>query len=275
MTTLLCPVRACGAPLAWEDRAARCPRGHSFDRARSGYVNLLQPQDRRARAPGDSRSAAQARRRSVDLGAAASLLEAIAAEAARLRLTPGAAVLDAGCGEGTLLARLAERLGLEAWGVDLSAAALELAARRHPGPRYIVANADRRLPFADGSFALVLSIESRKNGPEFRRLLSPGGRLLCAVAGPDDLAEVRALLFGRVLAKDRGARAAELLAGDFALEDTVDVRATLRLPRAAILDLLAGSYRAARHRERERLAALPDEMDVTTSARLLCFQPRP
>ena len=29
-----------------------CPRGHAFDVARSGYVNLLQPQDRRS--PGQS-----------------------------------------------------------------------------------------------------------------------------------------------------------------------------------------------------------------------------
>lgn len=42
---LLCPVRGCGAPLARSGRALACLRGHGFDLARSGYTNLLQPQD--------------------------------------------------------------------------------------------------------------------------------------------------------------------------------------------------------------------------------------
>ena len=37
-----------------------CPRGHSFDVARSGYINLLQPQERRSRNPGDSADAVAA-----------------------------------------------------------------------------------------------------------------------------------------------------------------------------------------------------------------------
>jgi hypothetical protein len=34
-------------------------RGHSFDIARSGYINLLQPQERRARRPGDATDAVE------------------------------------------------------------------------------------------------------------------------------------------------------------------------------------------------------------------------
>src|ERR1051325_12167772 len=37
--TLLCPVRECGAPLTSADGCLRCPRRHTFDVARSGYVN--------------------------------------------------------------------------------------------------------------------------------------------------------------------------------------------------------------------------------------------
>ena len=44
---LACSVRGCGRPLEKNDRALVCARGHSYDIARSGYVNLLQPQDRR------------------------------------------------------------------------------------------------------------------------------------------------------------------------------------------------------------------------------------
>jgi 23S rRNA (guanine(745)-N(1))-methyltransferase RlmA-like protein len=40
---LICPVRGCHLPLMRQERRLLCERGHSFDVARSGYINLLQP----------------------------------------------------------------------------------------------------------------------------------------------------------------------------------------------------------------------------------------
>ena len=48
---LLCPVRDCHLALVREGQRVLCARGHSFDVARSGYINLLQPQERRSRQP--------------------------------------------------------------------------------------------------------------------------------------------------------------------------------------------------------------------------------
>src|ERR1017187_10884104 len=64
---LLCTVRNCHMELVREERRLHCPRGHSFDVARSGYINLLQPQERRSKEPGDT---AIARRMRVDRGPA-------------------------------------------------------------------------------------------------------------------------------------------------------------------------------------------------------------
>src|SRR5205823_563284 len=50
---LLCTVRGCREPLRRDDRRYVCARGHSFDLAKSGYLNLLQAQDRRSASPGD------------------------------------------------------------------------------------------------------------------------------------------------------------------------------------------------------------------------------
>src|SRR5271165_6885622 len=98
--TLLCPVRGCHLPLDRAERRRFCARGHSFDIARSGYTNLLQPQDRRSKRPGDTVEAVTARRRLHDRGVTAPLYRAIAQMAA-----PGVddAVLDAGCGDGFYL----------------------------------------------------------------------------------------------------------------------------------------------------------------------------
>src|SRR5579872_5974028 len=75
---LVCPVRDCRLPLSREERRVFCARGHSFDLARSGYINLLQPQDRRSRKPGDSAAAVAGRRRLHDRGVTQPLLDAIA-----------------------------------------------------------------------------------------------------------------------------------------------------------------------------------------------------
>src|SRR5438046_7759433 len=106
--TLLCTVRDCRAPLRLEAHRAVCPRGHSFDVARSGYINLLQPQDRRSRQPGDTAAAVAGRRRLHDSGVTAPLLDAIAKI---IDASGGDVVLDAGCGDGFYLGALARRTG--------------------------------------------------------------------------------------------------------------------------------------------------------------------
>jgi len=75
---LLCPVRGCQLALAREEKRVVCPQGHSFDIARSGYLNLLQPQDRRSKNPGDTVAAVAARRRLHDRGVTEPLLCGIA-----------------------------------------------------------------------------------------------------------------------------------------------------------------------------------------------------
>src|ERR1043166_2163641 len=97
MVTLLCTVRDCRAPLVREATRVVCGRGHSFDVARSGYINLLQPQDRRAKNPGDSAEVVAARRRFLGR-------YAIPIDLSALRSPTSA--LDAGCGEGHHLGTL-------------------------------------------------------------------------------------------------------------------------------------------------------------------------
>jgi 23S rRNA (guanine745-N1)-methyltransferase len=261
LTTLICPVRDCGLPLERRGRALACPRGHAFDLARSGYANLLQPRDRRSKRPGDPLEAVEARRRLLDAGYGELLLRALLTE---IDLPAGAAVLDVGCGEGYYLGSLARERGFEAHGIDLSAAAVDLAARRYPQATWIVGNADRFLPWSAGSFDLVLSIDARLNPSEMRRVLKPEGRLLVAVPGPDDLAEIREAVLGEGLLKDRMERAASLLAGDFELEARQFVRGAAELGAAEIRDALTATYRGGRESRRERIAAL-SAMRVTLS----------
>src|SRR5437868_1906352 len=118
---LLCPVRDCHLALERTERRLVCPRGHSFDVARSGYINLLQPQERKSKQPGDTAAAVAARRRLHDLGVTTPLLRAIGEMVVR---SPSEIVLDAGCGDGFYLGTLAREIGFEAHGVDISTRAI-------------------------------------------------------------------------------------------------------------------------------------------------------
>lgn len=275
--TLLCPVRGCGTPLIREERAFRCPRGHSFDLARSGYCNLLQPQDRKSKNPGDPKEAVLARRRFLEAGhgdfLAAALLDTFDALFDALALPPRPAVLDVGCGEGFFLGTLAREREIEGSGVDLSMPAIDLAARRWPGVSWFVVNADRALPWADGSFDFILSLTARRPAAELRRVLKPEGRLLVTIPGEDDLIELREAVLGEGIRRDRVPGVIAELAGGFEIESHRPLCHRSRLEAEALRDLLASTYRGGRGSERQKVADL-DAMDVTSSFDLLVFRPR-
>ena len=273
MADLRCPVRGCGDRLSRRGSVWSCERGHAFDEARSGYLNLLQPQDRRSKHPGDSKLAAQARRRLADRGHEDWMRDEIVREfdAAPGSRNPGEpAVLDVGCGEGFVLGSLVGLRAVEAHGIDISVPAIESAAKRYPGVRWVVGNADRGLPWVDGSFDLVLSITARRNGPEMRRVLNASGRVLLAVPGPDDLTELREALLGQATERDRATSAIEELAPDLELLSRRVVRHKAKLTRSEIQDLLAATYRGGRPRETARASEIGD-LEVTMSREFLTF----
>jgi 23S rRNA (guanine745-N1)-methyltransferase len=226
MPSLLCTVEACHLPLTREKRRVVCPRGHAFDIARSGYINLLQPQQRRSRNPGDSAEAVAGRRRFVDRGHAEPLLAAI-----RGMIPDAREILDAGCGEGYYLGSLGRGCG-----VDISTAAIELAARRYPQCEWVVANADRFIPYAEASFDLVLSITGRMNADEFHRVIRDDGFLLVAVSAPDDLMELRGP------GRDRVDRTVETFR-DFELIKRERATTVVELNASEARDILTATYR--------------------------------
>ncbi len=254
---LVCPVRDCHRGLTRDQQHLFCPRGHSFDIARSGYINLLQPQDRRSKNPGDTVAAIAARRRLYDRGATAPLLDGIRAAIGDLASD---VVLDAGCGDGYYLGNLQREISFEAHGVDISVPAVEAAARRFPDCQWVVANADRFVPWPDASFSLVLSITGRMNPAEFRRVLRDDGRLLVALAAPDDLIELR----GK--GRDRVERTVAEFGGRFRPVDRGNISTTADLDAAAVEDVLVSIYRPLHSRPVEATR-------VTFSLDLLLFRP--
>lgn len=255
---LICPVRNCRLPLLPDERRLACANRHSFDRARSGYVNLLQPQERKSKNPGDTPEAVAARGRLHDRGVTGPLLQAIREFT---QVSHEDSVLDAGCGDGFYLGSLSRQTGCEAHGIDISIPAIESAARRYPESEWIVGNADRFVPWADESFSLLLSITARMNAPEFRRVLRKDGRMLVALPAPDDILELRGA------GRDRVDRTIETFASDFELTEQRRATTQADLDAAGIQDILHSIYRPLR-------AEAPGAMRVTFSLDLLLFRPR-
>jgi 23S rRNA (guanine745-N1)-methyltransferase len=224
-------------------------------------MNLLQPQERRSKNPGDTVAAVAARRRLHDRGVTEGLLNGIAETIAA---KSGDIVLDAGCGDGFYLGNLARRYGFDAHGVDISVPAVNAAARRYPpGERmeWMVANADRFLPYADRSFSILLSITSRMNAADFHRVLCRDGQMLVALPAPDDLIELRGT------GRERVERTSDTFSEDFTLIDQRRVTTVADLDASAVHDVLLSIYRPLR-------AQPASAMRVTFSLDLLLFRPR-
>lgn len=105
----------------------------------------------------------------------------------------GGPVGDLGCGPGRVTTYL-DKLGLDAFGIDLSPGMVAVARRAYPGLRFEVGSMTG-LDLADGSLAGALAWYSTVHTPphelpvlfaEFHRVLAPGGHLLLAFKAGDE-----------------------------------------------------------------------------------------
>jgi len=215
----VCPIDGTALALA-PGGALVCARGHNFDRAREGYYNLLVVQHKASRDPGDSKPMVAARRRVLDSGVYAPIAERVSDLVAGIvdRLPEGrdARVLDAGCGEGYYLARIAGRLGAgerhcHCAGIDISKWAVQAAAKRSDFCFWAVGT-NRHLPFAPQSLDVIVCMFGFPVWDSFAETLAPGGRVVLADPGPDHLIELRAIIYPQVRSADPAAEIPEAAA---------------------------------------------------------------
>lgn len=264
-----CPV--CGAGLDLDGRQARCPRRHSFDVARQGYLNLAG--SGRRRITGDTAEMVGARERFLARGHYAPIATTVAA-ALRVLAAPGMVVdLAGGTGYylGAALDVLPDRHGIA---VDCSVPALRRAARAHPRGAALGADVGGPLPLATGSAAAVLSVFGPRNPAEMRRLLAPGGLVVAVTPTGAHLRELIGPLGLLTVGPAKTRRLATDLAGLIPL-GTHPVSATLRLTPEEITDLVAMGP-SARHVPAgllaERVATLPAPVAVTCSVEVSTFR---
>jgi SAM-dependent methyltransferase len=103
-------------------------------------------------------------------------------------------VLEVGCGEGELAARIGRELGVEPVAIDQSERMVELSRERGVDARV---GDVQDLPFVDGSFDVCVAAWMLYHVPdldralgELARVLVPGGRLVAATNAADHLIEM-------------------------------------------------------------------------------------
>ena len=250
-----CPIDA--HVLAQSESTLRCPSGHSYDRAKEGYYNLLLVQQKASLDPGDNKEMVEARRRFLADGHYSPIAEKLSEFGKNLE-AESPRILDAGCGEGYYLGRLQQSLPAGDYaGIDISKWAVKAAAKAHKNISWAVASS-KQLPFGGKSFDAVICLFGFPFWESFKNVLADGGALLLVDPAPEHLWELREVVYDKVNATslskiDGAATAGFRLVSEEALNFSVSLT-----NNAAIQDLLAMTPHGYRvnAEARERLSAL-------------------
>ncbi|MEP0200635.1 MAG: putative RNA methyltransferase [Halioglobus sp.] len=233
----------------------QCDSGHSFDRAREGYVNLLPANKKSSLEPGDNALMIAARRRVHEAGVYQPLAESIETILADTEAVAAGSILDLGCGEGYYAGYLADHLPtVSILGVDMAKPAVRLAAKRYPRVDFAVASAFA-VPLPEDSVGSVVSVFAPTAPAELQRLLPAGGVYLKVTPAPMHLWSLREALY---TSPRPHAEEAVMVAG-FSLASTRTVRFALAASQALVADIVAMTPFAYRGQREKRELLLQRE----------------
>lgn len=228
---LICPI--CEHSLRREQQRLVCPENHSFDIARQGYVNLLTVQQRHSAHPGDTKEQVLCRREFLEGGFYAPIADALIAAAETYGAT--GPVLDVGCGEGYYCTRLADAMGAELTGLDISKDAVRYAAGKYKDAQWLCATA-ARIPVESGSAGLLTSLFAITLPEAFHRVLRENGLFFQVLAAQDHLLGLKKIIYEELIFRQKDT-VPELLG--FALLESVPIRFSFTVEGQQVQNLFA------------------------------------
>jgi len=292
LNILRCP--NCASSLSRVEKSLVCENKHSFDIAKSGYVNLLPPGKGKNAHTGDDRAMMEARVNFLKRGFYNNISER-AAEilAERSPSSPNLTICDMGSGEGWHSCRIAAEAADLAKtdpllvGIDASKYGAERASKlsrslnlmpkdgigaphaEKVGAYFLPANLFHT-PFADRSFSAALSMFAPVAWEEAARILCDDGILLVVSSGRDHLLELRELIYNEVRLSDE-----EIPLSDFFdFSERRNLRYTASLPdKEAIADLFTMTpfYYKTTEEGRKRLFER-ESLDVTVDVNYTIYK---
>ena len=195
---LICPI--CGDYLQKNEHACVCPKGHSFDIARQGYVNLLTVQQKHSLNPGDTKEQVASRREFLGADIYAPIAKTLCDTA--LELGAKGPIVDVGCGEGYYSSRLAKAMQAELVGLDISKEAVRRAAGTYKDALWLCATA-AKIPVEDHSVGTLTSLFALTLPEEFRRVLAKDGLYFQVLAAEDHLLGLKSIIYPELKFKEK------------------------------------------------------------------------
>lgn len=277
---LCCPRCQSSVSLSDDQRVLRCDRGHSFDVAKQGYVNLTG-----ARQPKNADTSAMlaARRRTFARGLFAPVADLVADLVQALPAHPEASVAgprvrarfgiaDCGAGPGYYLARTLDAVPAgRGLACDVSVAATRAAAACHRRAGAVVTDLWQPLPIRTGSIEVVLNVFAPRNPVEFHRILAPGAALITVTPTIGHLHQIRRSLNLLSMAPAKEQRLQESLGRYFARCASTEVSSTEVWDRSTVADLVAmgpNAFHLSPDELAEQVRSLPLESELTVAVRL-------
>lgn len=189
-----------------------CEHGHSHDRAKQGYFNLLLANQKRSKQPGDDKAMVTARQKFLQAGHYRALIAQLSQSFDQSGDDNDCPHwLDIGCGEGFYLRHLAAMNPNVQWyGLDISKEAIKLSAKQSPGQslsrsgqskpssRQFVVASSFRIPVNDSTVDGVLQIFAPGSIDEISRILKPHGIWIRVAPGPSHLENIKRQLYTQV-----------------------------------------------------------------------------
>lgn len=202
-----CPV--CLGSLHGSVSSLSCHKGHSYDIAREGYVNLLLANQKGSKEPGDSPEMLRARRNFLNSGYYRRLAENVSERIIKYLDETGnnVTILDAGCGEGYYsdhISRIPSVISRASiCGIDVSREGVKLSAKRKNNIQWGVASV-HSIPLQDKSVNIILNIFAPHDADEFSRITADNGILISVTPGPEHLKGLKEELYETVTEHNNG-----------------------------------------------------------------------
>lgn len=200
---IVCPI--CRGGLKRCNSSLKCEGGHSYDLAKSGYVNLLNPGKKNNAKAGDSKEMIRARTLFFQTGCYEGIKNALCDIASSL--SPSV-IIDAGCGEGYYTNSLAMTINNAlVFGFDMSKFGTEHASKqaRAKGLKSTLFSVSNifDMPLENECADLVVNMFAPVAIDEFRRTLRTGGHLIIGVAGVHHLEGLKRAIYDEVYLNEK------------------------------------------------------------------------
>ena len=261
MSILICPV--CSKKLFVSGKTYTCPSKHSFDIAKSGYVNLLLSKHAGKTVHGDNKIMVQARRDFLEKGYYSPLRDALCE-----KITDGI-ILDAGCGEGYYTAGISDKLiDSEIYGIDISKTAVDFASKRKKNITFATASIFH-IPVEDNSCDSLVTVFSPYCSGEFQRVLKKNGKMFMAIPSEMHLWELKKAVYDTPYKND--VKPYEL--DGFKLDEKIHIKYKFLLDNPkdiqSLFSMTPYYYRTGKQQQ-ERLSVL-ESLETTADFEILIY----